>query len=457
MPPPRSFIQLDEDCEIAAVIRLLLSLSFPDSLPTTTSMQIQSILPRELWTECIDYLDDDKTSLLSCSLVSRAWCTRARCHLFAYIELCVVRSLDRTKRFFRLLRSPHCTIARAVRSLLLQDFDDPFLFTSLKNPERFMRRLLRDFTLFPSLQGLEMRHSLWNTCMVGVGSLPTSPSLRVFKASHMAIIRLGEISLYLSQLFQLEELVYFLEVLDTVEDEPLESLHPLLQGLRRITFHTRITARASSKGQCRLYDWLEASRPPHLEYLWINPLMGSMRGVGNMLIAVRPSLREIYFRPAFNWQPSDAKATVEDVNGVFPTFVLVYGSSTLRLTRLFLFAEALRDLPECRLSLLTKFTLCKPSPTWTWTPCASSEKQSHLLLELVLRILGPAEESKLQHFEHLCISEDRSFRTTSLRNHPTVTVVDLLSAEVHIGSTRLSRIYGRSCFVSWTLPSHLKF
>lgn len=274
---------------------------------------------------CLDNLSLDEPSLRSCSLVAQSWCTRARNHLFAHIELHVAHSFNHTRRFFKLSRSPHCTFIHCVQFLLLRDFDEPFLLSSLKHPNRFQSEIIRDLERFHRIERLQMIQSLWSTCTRDKTAVPLrSHNLRYFNFSHSAVYHLQGVARSISELPNLEELVCFVQIHDSGrcgEDSGsnfgVSTLHALPRSLRRITFRTRIKG-TSIAGQSMLYDWLTASPPPHLEYLWVNPFKENMRSFGNMLIAVRDSLQELYFRPIFDKADEMAtnESTLHGVQGV---------------------------------------------------------------------------------------------------------------------------------------------
>ncbi|KAK0436950.1 hypothetical protein EV421DRAFT_1739363 [Armillaria borealis] len=75
---------------------------------TKTNLR-RTMLPVELCNLIIDHLHDSKPSLLTCSLVCRAWIPECRFHLFHNLRLC----RDTADTFFQLFESPHATLASA--------------------------------------------------------------------------------------------------------------------------------------------------------------------------------------------------------------------------------------------------------------------------------------------------------------------------------------------------------
>jgi hypothetical protein len=83
--------------------------------------------PTEILEKILDFLHDDHAALYAASLVSRAWVSRPRYHLFGQIvlhEYVVPDTLGafietHVTSFLALARSEHCTIIRAIRRLIL--------------------------------------------------------------------------------------------------------------------------------------------------------------------------------------------------------------------------------------------------------------------------------------------------------------------------------------------------
>ncbi|KAJ7249537.1 hypothetical protein B0H12DRAFT_1122045, partial [Mycena haematopus] len=73
-----------------------------------------TIFPQELVDLILDYSAGDPRSLITCSLVSQAWVSRCRSHLF---QKCALWPFKRIAPFCDLLRSPDCTFLSHVRSI----------------------------------------------------------------------------------------------------------------------------------------------------------------------------------------------------------------------------------------------------------------------------------------------------------------------------------------------------
>ncbi|KAJ7445912.1 hypothetical protein FB451DRAFT_1055474, partial [Mycena latifolia] len=88
-------------------------------------MPLPSDLAQELIDTILDFLHDDRESLLSSSLVSRKWVPAPRYHIFEQIAINHLvtgrqgRFRDTAHKFLAICSSPHCTILSSVHNVVL--------------------------------------------------------------------------------------------------------------------------------------------------------------------------------------------------------------------------------------------------------------------------------------------------------------------------------------------------
>lgn len=125
----------------------------------TSSASLPPELPQELRDYIVDFLHDDKPSLVACILAGRPLLTPARYHLFAYFRV-PERRLSAFLRFAA--RSPHICVH--ARSLCLigepPQFPDPRLRTAVT--PRFLAYL---FGLLPNIKKLDMFSMRFRDCV----------------------------------------------------------------------------------------------------------------------------------------------------------------------------------------------------------------------------------------------------------------------------------------------------
>jgi hypothetical protein len=99
-------------------------------------------MPPELIDTIIDMLHTDRAVLATCALVSRSWLPASRYHLFSKVTI----TRQSSPVISKLLSSPRCTIASAVRHLALHTIED--LSQSICGLSNVTQMSLRGFMLY---------------------------------------------------------------------------------------------------------------------------------------------------------------------------------------------------------------------------------------------------------------------------------------------------------------------
>ncbi|KAJ6595150.1 hypothetical protein DFH09DRAFT_159209 [Mycena vulgaris] len=256
--------------------------------------------PPELHDLVIDHMHDEKQSLATFGLVSRAWLRSSRHHLFASVTL----QDHNWEAFLRLLDPPLATFVQSIRSLSISPSDELKLSLSFNE-------LIPQLPIFPALTHLRLSYINWagvSDATVGAlgalfGNITTlSIHLLTFDTPH-------HMATFVSRFPRLEELLLYPAFMQfgTAPQQLRQPDAP--RSLRTVRYHSGM----DSGSLTYIATWLHAGRhPPAIRALELGMLSAkSLPHVGDLLRGLRTELHELDLTLMYHITPADIETHLD--------------------------------------------------------------------------------------------------------------------------------------------------
>ncbi len=144
------------------------------------------MFPVELVDTIVDYLHNDKASIVSCSLVSKTWAISSRYHLFRIVFLRRGPDDDGIDRFLRFIHSPWGNICCPfVRQLRITGHMSHNVLQL--DPIIDLHTLGAVVNMLPRLEALELKSVAWPGLEAGSSAPPTSASVKSLTVTHLSM------------------------------------------------------------------------------------------------------------------------------------------------------------------------------------------------------------------------------------------------------------------------------